>query len=617
MEQNRFRKEHNLKNNFTIEKSNRRSFGCVNSGESFIFTASLKSGNELLFNMYNEKDEVIFSKDIKDYNLSGSVYSFKITPGTKLKSFSYDYSVDGNHVNDLYLTNHTNNRKYAELKNDSNIEKAYVTTESYDFSGDVRPNIKPEDTVAYELHVRGFTKHTSSKVKAKGTYKGVVEKIDYLKDLGVNQVILMPVHEFYEYDIEDKKSRAIVDEKKEPKLNYWGYKSGYYFCPKASYASSKDFVKEFKDMVKALHAASIEVILQFFFDKNTNASLVKDCLEHWYLEYRVDGFQVMGEKLPLDIILKNSFLSEAKIFCNYINRYDSIFAADDICNNIFDVNNSFCISSKRFLKSDEDSLSQYVNATRYNPSDIYNINYISTYEGFTLADSVSYEHKHNEDNGENNADGTTQNYSWNCGVEGKTQKKAVKALRMSQMKNAMCMLLLSNSVPMLFMGDEFMNTQNGNNNPYCQDNETSWLNWSLNSYNKELLEFVKMLVKFRRENYSIRKPEADIRYAASTGDFPAVSYHQESAWASKIENYLHHIGIMLSNDDETIYIAYNMHWENHLFGLPKLKKGYRWTYMFDTLDNKEQEIKEDLSKCQDEICVYKRSILVLKAIKDL
>lgn len=606
-----------MNNKFTIEKSNRRSFGCAKSGNSFLFTVSLTRGNEVLFNMYDDKGEVLFTEDIKGFNLSGSVYSFKITPNTIIKSFSFDYVVDGKHINDPYLTNHTNNRKYGEIKDETNAERAYVSIYDYDFDDDVRPNIKPEDTVAYELHVRGFTKHTSSKVKAKGTYKGVSEKIDYLKTLGINQVILMPVHEFYEYDIDEKKARAVAvaDEKAEPRLNYWGFKTGYYFCPKASYSYSNDFVKEFKDMVKSLHKAGIEVILQFYFDSKTTASLIKDCLEYWYLEYRVDGFQVMGEKLPIDTILKDSFLSDAKIFCNYINRYDSVFSDDDICSNIYDVNNGFSIAAKRFLKSDEDSLSQFVSASKYNPSDICNINYLSTYEGFTLADSVSYEHKHNADNGENNADGASQNFSWNCGVEGKTQKKAVKALRLSQMKNAMCMLLLSKSVPMLFMGDEFMNTQNGNNNPYCQDNEISWLNWSLNAYNSEFLEFVKMLIKFRKEYYLIRKPETNVRYAVNSGEFPAVSYHQESAWVSKVENYLHHIGIMLSDDDETIYIAYNMHWENHSFGLPKLKKGYKWAYLFDTLENKEQEIIDDLSKCQDEVCVYKRSILVLKAEK--
>lgn len=601
---------------FTIEKSNRRSFGCLKSGNSFIFTVSLKSSEYVLFNMYDKDDLEICSIDISGYRISGTVYSFKICFEGEIDSFSYEYVVDGKTVNDPYLTNHTNRRKYAELKSNKNAERALVLSNDYDFLDDVRPDINPADTVAYELHVRGFTKHSSSKVKARGTYKGITEKIGYLKQLGINQLILMPVYEFYEFDSDNTKNYIAKEENtNKSRLNYWGFKTGYYFCPKAGYAYSDDFIKEFKDMVKALHKEGIEVILQFYFDRTVNVSLIKDCLEYWYFEYRVDGFFVMGENIPSDIILKDGFLADAKIYCNNIDRYALSQAEDIACKSVIDVNNGFSISTKRFLKSDEDSLGAFVSSTRYNPSDIYNLNYLSTYEGFTLFDTVAYEHKHNEANGENNSDGTSQNYSWNCGVEGKTQKKSVKALRLSQMKNAMCMLLLSNSMPMIFMGDEFMNTQNGNNNPYCQDNDTTWLNWTLNSYNSELLEFVKMLIKFRKESSVISMKEMTGRFAVNTGDFPSVSFHQESAWVSKTDNYLHHIGIMLNEDDETVYIAYNMHWENHTFGLPKPKKGYRWTYVFDTLEDMDKDISEKLIECQDEINVNKRSILVLKAVK--
>ncbi|HOO29165.1 MAG TPA: hypothetical protein PLU43_11935, partial [Lachnospiraceae bacterium] len=274
-----------------------------------------------------------------------------------------------------------------------------------------------------------------------------------------------------------------------------------------------------------------------------------------------------------------------------------------------------------FLKSDEDMLQAFLYRQRRNPQDVHVINYLTAYEGFTLNDLVSYDYKHNEENGEENRDGNNYNYSWNCGAEGSTRRKAVGKLRMRQMKNAFAMLLLSQGTPMLLSGDEFCNTQYGNNNAYCQDNKVTWLNWKQTKQSQELYEYVKELIALRK-SHPILHMEEELRimdYAAC--GYPDLSYHAEAAWYPKMENHIRHIGMMLCGmyaridrltKDSFFFIAYNMHWESHKFGLPKLPKEMNWHYCLDTTDtlNRETVIKNLESK-QDEITVPERSVLVL------
>lgn len=619
--------------------SDNKEYGVKRHGDGFCFTVSFCMKDSLKVAFYTLKGESLAEIDISEYNLSGNVYSF-VVKGLPIEGFQYEYILDGKSVKDPYMKRHSLKRKFG-VENTNASDRAVFKNDEYDFEGDKHLKLDYSDVCMYQLHVRGFTNHQSSKVKGKGCFLGITEKIPYLSDLGISQIELMPAYDFYEFDskidelplnhpsyITDTtldENGLVTPNKPKVKINYWGYKTANYFCPKNEYAYTDDSVKEFKDMVKALHKAGIEVIMQMYFDKMQSSAFIIDVMRFWYLEYHVDGFHLLGERIPFDSILTDELLADAKLYFNNIDKDNEYFRHYSDLRNITDVNNSFKISSLRFLKSDLDSLGSFVFFNRNNPADIHALNYLTCYEGFTLNDAVSYDFKHNEDNGENNTDGINENFSWNCGIEGKSSKKSVKELRIRQVKNALCMLLLSQGTPMLFMGDELLNSQNGNNNPYCQDNDTTWLNWKLNKTNQEIYDFTKKLIRYRKQHVILHQKNAlkNMDYLAVGS--PDISYHQDMAWKSNLSNYMLHIGMMLDGNyaktslgtvDDTIYIAYNMHWENHILGLPKLKKGMKWIVDFSTANDGEiEDIIKDLFESQDTICVYKRSVLVLKAVK--
>lgn len=624
--------------NISISKSNRTEYGVEKSGEIVSFTISLDTKNTAKLKIYSIKGIEIIEIDLSEYKLAGNIYSLSVK-GLPEEGFQYEYESDKGIISDPYIKAQSLNRAYDHEIKKEDVSRAVFRNVAYDWEGDAHLQLDYSEVISYQLHVRGFTKHSSSRVKANGTFSGIVEKIPYLKELGINQLILMPSYEFYEIDSElDNKAEnhpsfitdTTLDEKgnvikNEPvkKINYWGFKKALYFMPKYTYCYTKQPEIEFKDMVKALHNAGIEVIMQMFFVKNESERLISDSLRFWYIEYHVDGFHVMGESIPVNMIVNDPLLSEAKIYINDFARYaDSL--NDSSCKYVIDVNSGFMNSVRSFLKSDGNSLMGFVNHDRNNPNRPYSVNYITCYEGFTLNDLVSYEHKHNEKNGENNTDGTDYNLSWNCGSEGKSAKKAIKELRIRQIKNALSMLILSQGTPMLRMGDEIMNSQDGNNNPYCQDNELSWINWKQNKSKDEIFEFTKSLIQLRKEHKVFHQ---DIQLKGmdylSCGN-PDISYHQDMAWKTEFNSYFLHLGKMLNGEyvikdgesDETFYIAYNMHWDNHIFGLPRLKD-MKWEYVTGTCSNLEEEdIKKNLSDSQDNFNVYKRSVIILKAVKD-
>ena len=606
-------------NYLSISKSNNTQYGVFKQGNDYVFTGTFDVKESLILVISDVKNEIEIKIPIDEYKYYGRIYSLVIS-GLSLKEFKYYYICDDVICMDPYARRKCIKRVFGKPYSDTDEDiissnEALFSSEIYDFEDDKRPHINHSDVIAYELHVRGFTKHPSSKVKGKGCYLGIIEKIPYLLELNINQIRLMPAYDFYEFD-----KTTDIKEECSVKLNYWGFKNGNYFCPKYEYSYSKDAVSEFKDMVKALHKAGIEIIMQMYFDKGTKQTLIIDCLRYWYTEYHVDGFHLIGSKLPLELILTDDILSDAKLYINNINKDDYDILSLYKSSNVIDVNDGFMVAMRRFLKGDSGSLNSFVYYNRLNSQDYRTLNYITKYEGFTLNDLVSYEHKHNEDNGENNNDGTFDNFSWNCGIEGKSSKKPIVALRSRQIKNALCLLLLSQGAPMLFMGDEFMNTQKGNNNPYCQDNEVTWLNWKHNKLSEEILSFTKMLTTFRKNNKILHQNKELMNMDYLQCGNPDISYHQEMAWKSDLNNYLIHVGIMLegkyseNGSEDTLYIAYNMHWENHVFGLPHHKDTPEWELVFTTATSEEsEEMRKDLLDSQDEICVFKRSVVVLKA----
>lgn len=482
----------------------------------------------------------------------------------------------------------------------------------------------------YKLHVRGFTKSPSSGVKHKGTFAGVKEKIPYLTELGVNAVLFMPVYEFEEcmaqtvgygmlpagtmaeyerrYGSEFVKAQRAYAKKEEAeaqsteKVNYWGYTGkNYYFAPKASYAAEPARAKEeLQELVSALHEAGIAVFFELFFGDATKQFLMLDCLRYWTETYQADGFHLIGNKLPMQLFLEDAYLSGVK----FLTTEDECYGADGVFDHrrVAVYNDDFRTIARRFVKGDENMVGDFVGRLVNDLTNMARMQYIADQNGFSLYDLYAYDRKHNEENGEDNKDGEDYNYSWNCGIEGETNKKKVTLLRSRLRKNALCSVLLSRSVPLLFAGDEFGQTKKGNNNAYCQDNEISWLNWRFNKEKREQLEFVKELIAFRKAHVALCGGRT-LRTEDYKGiGLPEVSYHGVSLWQPDFAPYSRCIAILYNGTyfsegtSEDIYLIFNMHWEEHAFALPGQKiaeEKTEWTIALDTSEEARIYPEED------------------------
>jgi len=519
------------------------------------------------------------------------------------------------------------------------------------------------ELIFYKLHVRGFTKHASSGVKKKGTFAGLEEKIPYLKELGVNAVLLMPVYEFDEcmevsqnvgslsakqlaqyekrygsefvkvqqaYEKGDKEVKTVE------RVNYWGYTSNnYYFAPKSSYAADKTQAdEELCHLVDALHAAGIAVFFEFFFGEGVKQGLISDCLRYWTYAYGADGFRLIGGEGVLPMLLEDPYLAGVKfLVTDYYGKGSS-------CSSSFEerrvalYNNGFRNVMRRFVKGDENMVGEFINRLRSDVPEYAQIQYIADQNGFSLYDLYAYDRKHNEANGEENKDGEDYNHSWNCGFEGETTKKKISALRARLRKNALCTVLLSQSVPLIFAGDEFAHTKQGNNNAYCQDNEISWLNWRLNKERKGQLEFVKELIAFRKK-YSLISGGKSFRESDWKGvGMPDISYHGVMLWQPDYAPYSRTVSVLFcgeyaqSEPEEDLYLLFNMHWEELSFALPEelsvYKKMEAWEVALDTSgecelvsvnEGKEFAVTADVSLEEHYCKVPARTVVVLKRKK--
>ena len=602
--------------------------GAVKTDGKVQFTTAIPFKHTLELVIYDADNKVIDHVGMQQHAVSPQVYSCIINGLPE--DFSYCYEADGKRVADPFMKNSTAVRKFGDA--DSPIDNAKVYSDDFDWEEDTLPHIPFNLVAAYQLHVRGFTAHSSSKVKNRGKFSGIIEKIPHLLDLGINQIVLMPCYEFDEIvrpnkpqTMENIDYKADLTAPAKKKINFWGFTNGCYYMPKAAY-SNGDPVNEFKELVKACHASGIEVIMRFYFPDCVNKSFIPDILKFWARTYHVDGFFLMGSDIPMDMIAADIYLRDRRIYNNFFDKDRITSRKYGYNRNMAFVNSDFMNGCRRFLKSDENQISEFLYRQRLNPSDVHTVNYITDYFGFTLKDLVTFDYKHNEANMEDNNDGENFNYSWNCGVEGISRKASVIRLRMKQMKNALVFLLLAQGVPMLTAGDEFCNTQGGNNNPYCQDNEIGWVIWKDNKHTKEIFDFTKMLITLRR-THPILHPENEFRlmdYAAC--GFPDLSYHGDMAWNARYENHLRHVGVMICGkyarlsrtvEDDYFYFAYNMHWEDHTFALPKLPKGLKWSIAFATCDESAQTIiKKTLADGGERVTVPDRTVAVLTSTID-
>ncbi|MCH5342535.1 MAG: hypothetical protein J1E64_00755 [Acetatifactor sp.] len=495
---------------------------------------------------------------------------------------------------------------YGREREDKDLKAGFLRRD-FDWQGDVRPHIPYEESVCYCMHVRGFTKHASSEVADRGTFRGVIEKIPYLKECGITTVELQPVYEFMEVPSKEERRTKLpqslvtpkeLDQLVPRKLNYWGYKKGYYYMPKAAYAAGEDAATEFKEMVRAFHANGMEVVMQFYFPNDVQEREIPEILHFWLLEYHVDGFHLMGERIPTTVLAKDELLADTKLWYYYFDT-DLIYERGEYPHfrNLASYQDDYMYTMRRYLKGDENMLQSVLHQMRHTYGKEANIHYLTNYYGLTLMDLVSYDRKHNEPNGEDNRDGNNFNCSWNCGEEGTSRRKKILKLRRKQIKNAMCMLLLGQATPLIFMGDEFGNSQKGNNNPYCQDNTVTWLDWRDIERNSEIHKFWKTLVKIRKEHPILRQQGAFRLMDYNSCGYPDLSYHGQNAWRPQLESYNRHVGVMYcgkyaqkedGQEDDFFYLAMNMYWEPQKLGLPKLPKGLRWKQIICT-DNVEDQ----------------------------
>jgi len=523
--------------------------------------------------------------------------------------------------------------------------RSRVVDEEFDWGHEHPLAVPLADSVIYEMHVRGFTRHPSSGVKHPGTFRGVVEKIPYLKELGVTSVELMPVTEFEECD--NPRTNLLTGE---PLRNFWGYQPVSFFAPKASYAADGapgEPVREFKSMVQAFHEAGIEVILDIVFNHtgegdergatfcwrgldnptyyllepktgrylnysgcgntlNCNHPVMRfqilAALRYWVTEMHVDGFRFDlasilgrgrdGEVLPnpplLEAIAADPVMADVKLIAE---AWDAAglyqVGSFPSWGRWAEWNGRFRDELRHFVKSDPGMTKLLATRLAGSP-DLYrggdrapwhSINFVTSHDGFTLADLVSYNDKHNWENGEGNTDGHDDNLSWNCGEEGASSSGEVSALRGRQQRNFLVLLFLSQGVPMLLAGDEFGRTQRGNNNAYCQDNDVSWVDWSLLERNAALFRFTRRLVRFRKAHPSLRR-----RTFFEDEKHPVVAWHGAKLGKPDWTGESRTIGMHLlgPGGDEPLYLFANAHWEATAFDLPRLPPGRSWRRFVDT-----------------------------------
>ena len=602
----------------------------------------------------------------------GDTYSMLVYD-IKPDEFEYAFSFDGpyepakgllfneeNVLLDPYSRAVTGQRKWGEKpEGGKDFEyRARVVKSSFDW-GNIKQLEQPfEDLVIYEIHVRGYTKDKSSGVSAPGTFAGLKDKIPYLKDLGINAVELMPIFEFDEME-----SARVVDGVQ--LYNYWGYNTVSFFAPNTSYAFNEEHNHEgdeLKSLIKALKENGIEVILDVVFNHtaegnemgpcfsfkgidnnvyymltpdahyynfsgcgnvmNCNHPVVRnfiiDCLRHWAIEYRVDGFRFdLASILGRDqngAPMANPPILESLAFDPVLGKMKLIAEAWDAgglyqvgsfpsWNRWAEWNGRYRDDMRSFLKGDDGMAGNAI--TRITGSrDLYSpesrghkasVNFLTCHDGFTLYDFYSYNEKHNDKNGWNNTDGDNNGHSWNCGAEGETDDPNVNGLRRRLIKNAFAALLCSRGPAMFFAGDEFCNTQFGNNNAYCQDNIISWLDWGRLEEFKEIHDFVRHMIQFRKEHPILRKMTKP-----SSCQFPEISVHNGTPFNASTDYKTKLIGIRYAGrneedtEDDIVFYCMNAYWEPLVMQLPVLPNGKHWHV--DTNTNAEYFDGEDFTE---------------------
>lgn len=638
---------------FPVRPGNHLIQGATAMPNAVNFTISSANATSCELLLFHRKEKTPYAViPIPDSYRIGDVFSI-IVFGLDITEFEYAYRMDGPHdprkgllfnkeriLLDPYARAVTGQHEWGENAANDHQYHARVVTESFDW-GDMRsPELPLRDLIIYEMHVRGFTRSSTSGVAHPGTFSGILEKLPHLLALGINAVELMPVFEFNE--LEDAR---VIDGK--TLYNYWGYNTVSFFSPNTSYSSENEYNREgneLKQMIRVLHEHGIEVILDVVFnhtaegneqgsafsfkgiDNNVYYMLTPDgsyfnfsgcgntfncnhpvvqqfilnCLRYWATEYRIDGFRfdlaaIMGRNED------GSPMRNPPLLRNL--AYDPVLSKVKLIAEAWDAGGLYQVGSfsslrrwaewngryrddlRCFLKGDAGMAQAAINRITgstdlYDPvyrGDNASVNFLTCHDGFTLYDLYAYNTKHNEANGWNNTDGDNCGNSWNCGAEGDTDNQEIRALRMRLIKNAFATLLCSRGAAMFLAGDEFCNTQFGNNNPYCQDNEVSWLDWSLLEKNQEIFRFCRDMIALRKAHPCITE-----NLEPASTNFPAVSIHNAFPWHTDCHPDTRVIGILFSGKhpktgaDDMVFLGINTFWENQKIQMPDLPEHLYW-----------------------------------------
>ena len=611
----------------------------------------------------------------------GNVYSM-IVFKLNIEEFEYAYRVDGpyepekgkifdksKYLLDPYAKAVTGQSRWGDTSPRGQHYKARVVRDDFDWGDLAAPLIPMEDLIIYELHVRGFTRDASSGVKHPGTFAGLMEKLPYLKSLGVNAIELMPIFEFDEMqDYREVNGQKLY--------NYWGYSTVGFFSPNTSYAAETEFNREgteLKKLILACHRQGMEVYLDvvfnhtaegnergpFFsfkgFDNNIYYLLTPDgkyynfsgcgntlhcnhpivhqmimnCLRYWVTTYRVDGFRfdlasILGRNEDGSPMNKPPLL-QAMAFDPILGDVKLIAEAWDAgglyqvgsfpsWNRWAEWNGRYRDDMRRYLKGDE-GFAQAAALRLIGSRDMYDVhgrkdasvNFITCHDGFTLWDLFSYNEKHNEANGWDNTDGANDNNSWNCGAEGETEDQEINALRRRMCRNAFALLMCSRGIPMFLAGDEFGNTQFGNNNAYCQDNITSWLDWTLLDRNQEMFRFFQHMIRLRKENRVLRSNLSD-----GCWGHPDVSFYGVNGPQEGFGGHERFVGILYTGGErgvgpKAVYVASNAWWEDLYVRLPELPPSACW---YLTADTWEERVSGKLIPTTGGFIIRPRSVMV-------
>ena len=654
----------------------------IPGGVNFTVHSRGAASVELLL-FHREQDEPYAVLPFPEHYRIGNVYSM-IVFKLNIEEFEYAYRVDGpyepergliydksKYLLDPYAKAVTGQSGWGKSSPHGQHYKARVVKDDFDWGSTRNPLIPMEDLIIYELHVRGFTMDDSSNVRCPGTFEGLMEKLPYLEELGVNAVELMPIFEFDEMlDYREVDGHKLY--------NYWGYNTVSFFAPNTSYTASTEYNREgneLKRLIQACKQKGIEVYLDVVFNHTAEGNemgpffsfkgfdnniyylltpegqyynfsgcgntlncnhpivhqMILDCLRYWVTAYRVDGFRFdlasilgrsedgspMGAPPLLQALAFDPILGDVKLIAEAWDA-GGLYQVGTFpsWNRWAEWNGRYRDDIRRYLKGDE-GFAQGAALRLTGSPDIYgdqgrdnaSVNFITCHDGFPLWDLYSYNEKHNQANGWNNTDGANDNNSWNCGAEGETDDPGVNALRRRMIRNAFTLLMCSRGTPMFLAGDEFGNTQYGNNNAYCQDNITSWLDWTLLEKNRGLFEFFRYLIRFRKEHRVLRT-----NVSGGACGFPDVSFHGVAPGQGGFGPEDRYVGVLFAgwereSGPQLVYVASNAYWEELRAELPQLPAAMSWRLVVSTWQEEQGIYPQNGSA----FTIGPRSVLVFEA----